>query len=120
MEQKYQAGNEYGTILWDVALILQHCMDYPVVTLPTESLARKYPFRGDKNYAKMTDTSIPGILVQLKEGTDLLIDGNHRLYKCVLDKLPLFQCYYLRKDEHIQFIVNYDAQIYDNVVSHWR
>ena len=86
----------------------------------TKELADKFPFHGNETYALKTNTSIPGIIVQLSVDYHILIDGNHRLYKAKVNNIPIFQCYYLRKDEHIKYIVNHDPKIYSNVVLHWN
>ena len=40
MEQKFQIGNDYGSILWDVEAILKNCSSFPIVEYPTEDLVK--------------------------------------------------------------------------------
>lgn len=119
MEQKFQIGNAWGTILWDVSAMLAQCSAYPIVRCSTEALASQFPFHGDADYATQTRLEKPGILVQLHGDQLMLIDGNHRLRKAVMEKRPFFDCYYLKEEEHIRYIVSYDVQIYRDVVAHW-
>lgn len=63
MEQRFQIGNDYGSILWDVEAILKNCSSFPIVEYPTEDLVKAYPFHGDADYAMKTDTTSPGIIV---------------------------------------------------------
>ena len=120
MEQKFQIGNDYGSILWDVEAILKNCSSFPIVEYPTEDLVKAYPFHGDADYAMKTDTTSPGIIVELSDDLEILIDGNHLLFKANKTGQILFRCYYLQEHEQKRFIVDYDSEIYSVIIDHWH
>ena len=120
MEQKYKIGNDYGSVLWDVQAILENRSVYPIVEYPTQELARRYPFHGDPEYAMKTDPSLPGIMVRLSDDHEMLIDGNHRLFKAVRTGQEVFRCRYLQEAEHKPYIVDYDPEVYNSVIDHWQ
>lgn len=120
MDQKYQIGNHYGSIVWDVSLILKDRDRFQVSDFLVEELADCNPFYGDKQYAMQTDLSSPLIVVNLTDGIDKLIDGNHRLYHCIMESIPLVKAYYLENKEHWKYIIDFDEDVYWNVVNHWK
>ena len=60
------------------------------------------------------------IVVNLKENLDKLIDGNHRLQKALRSDVKEISAYYLSFEEHRNYIVDYDEQVYFEVVNHWK
>ena len=119
MDQKYQIGNEYGSIVWDISLILKDKHRFQLRDFSVEALSASNPFYGDKKYAMQTDLSRPLIVVNLTDRTDKLIDGNHRLYHCKMDHIPLVKSYYLEYKEHWKYIIDFDEDVYWKVVDHW-
>lgn len=119
MEQRYQIGNAYGSIVWDIARMLRDADSFAQRSFSVEELARQNPFRGSAEYAMETDPSKPLIVVELAEGKKKLIDGNHRLYKCIKCGVQTVYAYYLSFEEHSRYIVDFDAQTYWSVVNHW-
>lgn len=119
MEQKYQIGNEYGSIVWDVARILEDADRFAKKLFSVEELAGENPFRGDAVYAMKTDISRPLVVVELAEGKRKLIDGNHRLYQCVERGVETVWAYDLSIEEYSRYIVDFDLDIYRSVAEHW-
>ncbi len=119
MEQKYQIGNDYGSIMWDVERILDDKKLFKMKEYDVEELAASNLFYGDPEYAMQTDITQPLIVVQLTENIDKLIDGNHRLQKALKTGMKTISVYYLSFDEHHNYILNYDDEIYRKVVEHW-
>lgn len=119
MEQKYQIGNKYGSIMWDIDAILQHTREFVLKDFSVEKLAAENSFNGDLQYAMTTDTSKPLIMVQLNDTCDKLIDGNHRLQKCIQEGKAMVAAYYLSFAQHSNYIVDFNPDIYWEVVNHW-
>lgn len=118
MEQKYGMGNEYGTLLWDIDRMLRDLSAFPVQMRSVSELARENPFHGDAEYAMTTDPRRPLILVQLCEGREKLIDGNHRLYRAQKEGLESIACHCLTVPEQQRYIVDFDEAAYKRIVEH--
>lgn len=120
MEQKYQIGNEYGSIVWDIEAILHDVQEFIIKEFSVEKLAIENRFNGNMQYAMMTDTSSPLIIVQLNETYDKLIDGNHRLQKCINEGKTTVAAYYLPFAQHSKYIIDFNPDIYWKVANHWN
>lgn len=120
MEQKYQLGNGYGSILWDVTAMLQDAADLPVIFYDVQALAAVNPFHGNEAHVMETDLSLPLIVVELRPGVEKLIDGNHRLQKALRLGMAAVPVYRLTFQQHRHYIVDYDETTYRQVVCHWK
>ena len=120
MEQKYQIGNEYGSIMWDIEKLLRDIKKFRIKTFDVENLALNNPFHGNREYAMTTDITQPLIIVNLTDNIDKLIDGNHRLQKALKLGIATIDAYYLSFEEHRDYIIDFNENIYHHVVSHWR
>lgn len=118
MEQKYGMGNEYGTLLWDAGKILRDRFAFPQQKRFIHDLVQENPFHGDAEYATSTDLSKPLILIQLCEGKEKLIDGNHRLYKAHKEGMKCITCYYLTRAQQQKYIVDFNEFIYMQIINH--
>lgn len=119
-EQKFQIGNEHGSILWDIAAIRAHADEFPVRFGRTVELARQFPFRVNEEYAMLTEPALPGIMVELAEGKRMLIDGNHRLFKARKLDREFFAFRLLSAQEHKRFIVGCNESVYAAVIGAWH
>lgn len=117
MEQKYGMGNEYGMLLWDVEKILHDISAFPQQKRSVYNLVQENPFHGDAKYAMSTDLSKPLILIQLCEGKEKLIDGNHRLYKAKEEGVEFITCYYLTVLQQQKYIVDFNESIYMQIIN---
>lgn len=88
--------------------------------ISVEKLASENSFNGDIEYAMTTDISKPLIIVQLNEVYDKLIDGNHRLQKCVKEGKATVTAFYLTFAQHSKYIIDFNSDTYWNVVNHWE
>lgn len=119
MEQKYQLGNAYGSILWDVTAMLQDAADFPVVACDVHALANANPFHGNEAHIMETDLSLPLLVVELRPGVEKLIDGNHRLQKALRLGMTTISVYRLSFQQHRRYIIDYNEATYQQVVRHW-
>lgn len=120
MEQKYQMGNEYGSIMWDIEKIIKDQRLFEMKEYDVGYLATNNPFYGNHEYVMCTDISQPLIVVQLTENTYKLIDGNHRLQKALKMGIEKINAYCLSFEEHRNYIVDYNEETYRIVVEHWK
>ena len=119
MEQKYQIGNEYGFVMWDIEKLLKDIEKFEKRVFDVEYLAINNPFHGNEEHAMTTDITQPLIIVNLTENIDKLIDGNHRLQKALKLGVGMIDAYYLPFEEHRDYIVDFNEEIYHQVVNHW-
>ena len=120
MEQKYQIGNEYGSIMWDIEKLLKDIEKFRIKSFDVKHLALNNPFHGNEEYAMTTDITQPLIIVNLTENIDKLIDGNHRLQKALKLGAATIDAYYLSFEEHRNYIIDFDEDIYHHIVTHWE
>lgn len=119
MEQKYRIKNKYGTLLWDVEKMLHDIFTFPQQKRSVCDLVQENPFHGDPEYAMSTDLSKPLILIQLCDGKERLIDGNHRLYKAKKEGIKYITCYYLTVSQQQKYIVDFDESVYMQIVNNF-
>jgi len=119
LEQKYQIGNEYGNIMWDVSKILHDKDHFKIVMCDVNDLSQNNTFNGNGCHIMSTDISQPVIVVQLSNDKYKLIDGNHRLQKALRLGIKEVPAYILSFEEHAKYIIDFDEQIYHDVVHHW-
>ena len=119
MEQKYQIGNEYGFVMWDIEKLLKDIEKFKIRAFDVKNLAVNNPFHGNEEYVMSTDITQPLIIVNLTENIDKLIDGNHRLQKALKLGVGIIDAYYLSFEEHRDYIVDFNEEIYHQVVNHW-
>lgn len=117
MEQKYQIGTNSGNILWNINLILLDIAQFQIKQFNVQELYKNNPFHGNVEYAMTTDMTVPLIVVELCDKKTRLIDGNHRLYHAMKLDIKNISVYYLRKEEHIQYIEDYNEQLYNQIIS---
>jgi hypothetical protein len=120
-EQKYCIGTNDGKlkIFWDVTAIIKNLSyeQFPIKYYTVTKLSETNNFFGDSKYAMQTNIECPCVIVQLTDNFEKLIDGNHRLYKAKQLKLECIPCYVLPLEYHKKFIIDYDVDIYEKVVS---
>lgn len=122
-EQKYGMGTQDGKdlILWDINKIIAGIAhaNIPVKYLNVNELCDIYLFNGDAKYAMTTDINKPCIIVDFAGKGQKLIDGNHRLYKAKMINQETIPCYILPDEYHMKFIVNFDIEQYNKVISEY-
>ena len=119
MEQKYQIGNDYGSIMWNIEKMLDDKHLFKIKEYDVAYLAMSNPFHGNDEYVKHTDITQPLIVVQLTENIDKVVDGNHRLQKALKLGMKIIHAYTLSFEEHCNYIVDYNEKTYRGVVEHW-
>lgn len=100
-----------------MAALLDDADQFELIEVSVDGLAAYNRFCGDKEYAMTTDLTQPLVLVQLCAGKDKLIDGNHRLYKAKLLGVKTLSAYYLTPEQHQKYIIEFERDLYDKIVS---
>ena len=120
-EQKYCIGTNDAKyqIFWDISALIKDLqkMQFPIVNYDVLCLSNSNNFFGNPEYAMKTNIENPCIIVKLNEDTEKLIDGNHRLYKVKQLNQENIPCYVLPLEYHKKFIIDYDDNVYDKVIS---
>ena len=119
LEQKYQIGNEYGSVVWDIEKLLKDISKFTTKKFDVNHLIKNNPFHGNAEYVMTTDITKPLIIVNLTDGVDKLIDGSHRLQKAFKLGVENIDAYYLSFEEHRNYIIDFNELIYHQVASHW-
>ena len=119
MEQFISIANGYDVITWNITEILKDIgeKDLPVYDYSVEDLCACNDFTGDAEYAMSNVNDEPCVIAKLNEYTEILIDGNHRLYKAKQSGMSKISCYVLPVEFHKKFIVDYNEEIYVKVAA---
>lgn len=117
MDQKYQIGTDSGTILWNISEMLKYTSQYTKQLMKVDDLVRRNIFSGQIEHAMETDINNPIVIINLFEGKDKVIDGNHRLFKAKRLGIEYIEAYYLKQNQHTQYIENYDEELYKVIAS---
>ena len=117
MEQKYQIGTNSGTILWNISEMLKYTSQYAKQLMKVDDLVKNNFFSGQIEHAMGTDINNPIVVINLCDGKDKVIDGNHRLFKARNHGIEYIEAYYLKQNQHTRYIENYDEELYEVIVS---
>ena len=104
----------------DIAAILQDIekMDFTIEYRNVINLSKQTGSGcGDPEYAMETDIEQPIIIAKISESCEMLVDGNHRLYKAQKLNIENIPCYVILAEYYKKFIINYDDDIYEKVVA---
>ena len=117
MEQKYRISTKSGQILWDITRMLEDLTLFgEPVTLSVAELATVANFNGDPTYAMRSDCTRPILVARLCAGKEIVLDGNHRLYKAQQLGLSEIKAICLLPSQHQKYIIDFDKDTYDTVV----
>ena len=116
-------GNKIiGQIIWNITEMLKNIneINLPVYKYFVDDLYKREGFHGDAEYAMKTNNKEPCIIANLDENIEILIDGEHRLYKAKQLGMETILCYVLPFEFHKKFIIDYDEKIYKKVTVDFR
>jgi hypothetical protein len=112
-DKKYQ-------IVWDINDIIDNpeLLNFPIEQRNVMRLSEQDGgICTNPDYAMGTDTGKPCIIVKLNENVEIFIDGNHRLYKARQLNIENIPCYILPEEFYINFIIDYDENVYEKVIA---
>ena len=79
------AIDENNMVMWDIDALLLDDKDHSHITVDTKKLVPRNWLTIDTEYALTTNVTIPIILFELPGNQLYIADGNHRLYRAVIE-----------------------------------
>jgi hypothetical protein len=115
----FSKDREYQ-IVWDIDEIIKNIetSSFPIEQKNVISLSKQDgSICTNPDHAMETDIGKPCIVVKLKGNSEIFIDGNHRLYKARQLNIENIPCYILPEEFHKNFIIDYNQEIYEKVIT---
>jgi hypothetical protein len=110
------ATDEKTMVMWDIDALLLDYKDHPYLTVDTEILVPQNWLTIDTKYALTTNVNIPIILFELPDNQLYIADGNHRLYRAVIEDVPKMNVIVIPQDKHLSYLFRSTNEIYYRVV----
>ena len=117
-EQKYQYGTIAGTLAGNIADLLKYIdmSEVDVCQCDVGSLRKISKKQINEEHAATADLTQPIIISILSSEKELIIDGNHRIYRAQNDGKNTLNAIFLAEEEHKKFIENFESELYKRVV----
>ena len=110
------ATDEKTMVMWDIDALLLDYKDHPYLTIDTEILVPQNWLTIDTKYALTTNVNIPIILFELPDNQLYIADGNHRLYRAVIEDVPKMNVIVIPQDKHLSYLFRSTDENYYRVV----
>lgn len=110
------ATDEKSMVMWDIDALLLDYKDHPYLTVDTEILVPQNWLTIDTKYALTTNVNIPIILFELPDNQLYIADGNHRLYRAVIEDVPKMNVIVIPQDKHLSYLFRSTDENYYRVV----
>ena len=110
------ATDEQHIVMWDIDSILEDLCLTPSVSVSTTKLIPQKWLTINKAYAKTTDPSKPIVLFELPENKAYIADGNHRLYRAVIEGIPEINVVFVPEIIHLKYLFRCSVADYHDVI----
>ena len=110
------ATDEQNIVMWDIDSILEDLCLTPSVSVSTTKLIPQKWLTINKAYAKTTDPSKPIVLFELPENKAYIADGNHRLYRAVIEGIPEINVVFVPEIIHLKYLFRCSVADYHDVI----
>ena len=110
------ATDEQHMVMWDIDAVLEDLHSTSSVSVPTIKLIPQNWLTIDKAYARTTDPSKPIVLFELPEHKAYIADGNHRLYRAVLENIPQMNVVFVPESIHLKNLFRCSVADYHDVI----
>ncbi len=110
------ATDEKTMVMWDIDALLLDYKDHSYLTVDTEILVPQNWLTIDTKYALTTNVNIPIILFELPDNQLYIADGNHRLYRAVIEDVPKMNVIVIPQDKHLSYLFRSTDENYYRVV----
>ena len=110
------ATDEQHMVMWDIDSVLENLDSTPSVSVSTTKLIPQKWLTIDIDYARTTDPSKPIVLFELPENKAYIADGNHRLYRAVLEKIPQMNVVFVPEKIHLKYLFRCSVADYHDVI----
>lgn len=121
VKQRFEYSTKSGTLMWDIsALLIGMSQDHEIVYYDVASLPEVSAEQVNISHVDEVDLSEPIIIVELAERKEIVIDGHHQIFRAKQNGIQGIPAIFLREEEHVPFIEDFDPSIYRVVVSESR
>ena len=110
------ATDEKNMVMWDIDALLLDYKDHSYITVDTEMLVPQEWLTIDTEYALTTNVNIPVILFELPDNQLYIADGNHRLYRAMVENVPKMNVIIIPQDKHLSYLFRCTEETYYRVV----
>lgn len=114
------ATDKDNVVMWDINTLLLDYQDHPSVVVDTKLLIPNNWLMIDKEYALKTDVNSPLILFELPNSQLYIADGNHRLYRALIEDAPKMNVIIIPQEKHLSYLFRSTVEDYYRVVSGLR
>ena len=111
------AMDEKNMVMWDIDALLLDYKDHMYVTVDTEILVPQEWLTIDTEYALTTNVNMPIILFELPDNQLYIADGNHRLYRAMVENVPKMNVIVISQDKHLSYLYRSTNEIYYRVIA---
>ena len=111
------ATDEKNMVMWDIDALLLDYKDHSYITVDTEILIPQEWLTIDTEYAITTNVNIPIILFELPDNQLYIADGNHRLYRAMVENVPKMNVIVISQDKHLSYLYRSTNEIYYRVIA---
>ena len=111
------ATDEKNMVMWDIDALLLDYKDHSYITVDTEILIPQEWLTLDTEYALTTNLNIPIILFELPDNQLYIADGNHRLYRAMVENIPKMNVIVIPQDKHLSYLFKSTSEIYYRVIA---
>ena len=111
--QRFQYGTASGQLMWNITALLSSIgANEHVACCRVDSLPKIRETQVDVKHAQVVNLSSPLIIAELAPAKELVIDGNHRIYKARLQKRGVLPAIRLDKNRYASFIEDFDEDVF--------
>ena len=111
------ATDEKNMVMWDIDALLLDYKDHSYITVDTEMLVPQEWLTIDTEYALTTNVNIPIILLELPDNQLYIADGNHRLYRAMVENVSKMNVIVIPQDKHLSYLYRSTNEIYYRVIA---
>ena len=111
------ATDEKNMVMWDIDALLLDYKDHSYITVDTEMLVPQEWLTIDTEYALTTNVNMPIILFELPDNQLYIADGNHRLYRAMVENVPKMNVIVIPQDKHLSYLFRSTSEIYYRVIA---
>ena len=111
------ATDEKNMVMWDIDALLLDYKNHSYITVDTEILIPQEWLTIDTEYALTTNVNMPIILFELPDNQLYIADGNHRLYRAMVENVPKMNVIVISQDKHLSYLYRSTNEIYYRVIA---
>ena len=111
------ATDEKNMVMWNIDALLLDYKDHSYITVDTEILVPQEWLTIDTEYALTTNVNMPIILFELPDNQLYIADGNHRLYRAMVENIPKMNVIVISQDKHLSYLYRSTNEIYYRVIA---